>query len=128
AASAPATLLHADAWPVNVALESGLVVLLDWAVATAGPAAVDLAVFLTGAADHVDATRDEVIDRFRRAAGPDLAPAPSVQLSLVFGLVDLGWNKALDAAEHDDPAQRRRAAADLAWWCERAGPTLAAGW
>jgi hypothetical protein len=26
------------------------------------------------------------------------------------------WNKAADAAEHDDLMQRARAAADLAWW------------
>jgi hypothetical protein len=126
AASAPATLLHADAWPVNVALEPDQVVFLDWAIATCGPPALDVAVVLTGVADHIDGTRDDVLDRFRAAAGPDLLPPASIDLALLFGLADMGWNKALDAAGHDDPEQRRRAAADLAWWCDRAGPGIEA--
>lgn len=116
-ASAPTTLLHADLWPVNLAFEPGRVTLLDWSIATAGPAALECSVFLSGAADHVEVSRAQVIAAFRRASG-DLTDDRTMRVALFAGLCDLGWNKALDAAEHSDPAQRRRAGADLAWWVE----------
>jgi hypothetical protein len=50
-----------------------------------------------------------------------------MQLALLAALVWLGWNKALDAAEHPDPAKRRQETEDLAWWVDRGRATLAAG-
>src|SRR2546423_1493666 len=47
------------------------------------------------------------------------------RLGLLTGLLELGWNKALDAAEHPDPAKRDRERADLAWWLDAATPALA---
>jgi hypothetical protein len=43
-----------------------------------------------------------------------------MHLALFAELADLGWNKALDAAEHDDPAMRARESADLDWWVTQA--------
>ena len=48
----------------------------------------------------------------------------SMRLALLAGLVWLGWNKALDAAEHPDPAIRARETADLDWWVRAARTTL----
>jgi len=45
----------------------------------------------------------------------------------IAGLVELGWNKALDAVEHRDPAIRAREVDDLAWWVHEARTTLDAG-
>jgi hypothetical protein len=50
-----------------------------------------------------------------------------MRLSLMLGLVWLGWNKALDAAEHPDPATRAREREDLDWWVAQARTTLEAG-
>ncbi len=87
------------------------------AIATDGPPALDLAVFLTGAASHVELSREELIDAF-------MARSPStderaIDLALLAGLVDLGWNKALDAAEHPNAQMREQAASDLDWWVTR---------
>lgn len=123
-ASAPTTLLHADLWPVNLALDAAGVTFLDWAIATAGPAALDCSIFVSGAADHVDASREQIIATFRRASG-DLTDDRTMRIALFASLCDLGWNKALDAAENDDPAQRARGAADLAWWVEAGHAALA---
>ena len=38
--------------------------------------------------------------------------------------MELGWNKALDAAEHADPAVRAREESELRWWLEKARPAL----
>ncbi|MGH9084069.1 MAG: phosphotransferase [Acidimicrobiales bacterium] len=118
----PTTLVHADLWPVNLALEHDRVVLLDWAIATDGPPALDLAVFLTGSAAHVEPSREELIDGFR--ARSPVTDDRAMRLALLFGLLDLGWNKALDATEHEDPAIRDRELADLRWWQERARDAL----
>ena len=120
---APVTLLHADLWPVNLALDGSGATFLDWSLATLGPPAFDFTVFLSGAADHCEPSREELIASFRRASGA-LTDDRTIALALCASLCDLGWNKALDAADHDDPAQRARAAADLEWWVDAARPGL----
>jgi hypothetical protein len=115
------TLLHADLWLVNLALLPDEVVLLDWALATEGPPALDLAIFLSGSAAHVEPGREELISRFRTLSG---VGAADLDLALLAGLVDHGWNKALDAAEHSDPVIRDRERDDLAWWITRARRSL----
>ncbi|MFF0271435.1 hypothetical protein [Kribbella sp. NPDC004536] len=122
----PCTLVHGDLATVNLAFEKEGVTLLDWGMPAAAPAALDLARFLAGCASVVDATREELIEDFR-----ELVPAgrdePALRLALLAGLVWLGWNKALDAAEHEDPVIRTRERADLGWWVDEARRTFAAG-
>lgn len=118
----PPTLLHADLWLVNLALEDDAVVFLDWALATEGPPALDLAVFLTGSAAHVEPSREELIAAFR-ARSPQTTDR-AIELALLAGLVDLGWNKALDATENPDPAVKTRERADLDWWARQAHVAL----
>jgi hypothetical protein len=120
------TLLHADLWLVNLALTPERVVFLDWAIATEGPPALDLSIFLTGSAANVEPTREEVIAEFRT-----LSPQTderAIDLALLQGLLEMGWNKALDMTENDDPSVRERERADLEWWQARASETLDRGW
>jgi hypothetical protein len=125
-AGRPSTLVHGDLATVNVALEDDRVVLLDWSMCVAAPGALDLARFLAGCASVVDATREEIIADFRTLAGPD-DDEPALRLALLSALVWLGWNKALDAAEHPDPVIRERERDDLDWWLGQARITLEAG-
>jgi len=39
----------------------------------------------------------------------------ALRLSLLATVLDLGWNKALNAADHDDTTIRAREPAELAW-------------
>jgi hypothetical protein len=122
-AAAPSTLCHGDAWLVNIALTDGAVVLLDWALATAGPASLDLVEFTVGCASHVDLPRSDVLAAARVACRP-LVEDEVWDATVFWALCELGWNKALDAAGHPDPAHRGAAAAELAWWVRRADAAL----
>ncbi|MGH8994119.1 MAG: hypothetical protein ACRDZ7_21630 [Acidimicrobiia bacterium] len=119
------TLVHGDLWLVNAAFEPGRVTLLDWNLATEAPGAFDFTTFLMGASG-VGATSDELLDDVRAAQG-DRHDETALRLALLASVVDLGWNKALDAADHDDADIRARAAAELAWWADQARRTLDLG-
>ena len=97
-AAGPVTLAHGDLATVNMAFEGDRLILLDWAMPTAAPGALDIARFLVGCAHVVDVHPDEVIDAYRRAAGPAYDDG-SMQLALLSALCWLGWNKALDIVE-----------------------------
>jgi hypothetical protein len=122
----PTTLCHGDLATVNMAFEGDDLVLLDWAMPTAAPGSVDVARFLAGCWSVLEPGREEVLAMYADAAGPAY-DARSMRLSLLAGLVWLGWNKALDAAEHPDLAIREREAGDLAWWVRQAETTLEKG-
>ena len=122
----PLTLTHGDLATVNMAFVADDLVLLDW-MPCASPGALDIARFVAGCSSVVDLSREQVLAAYRLAAGPAYDEA-SMQLSLLAGLVWLGWNKALDAVEHPDPAVRRRERADLDWWVIRARTTLEKGY
>ena len=109
------TLAHGDFWLVNLALEDDRVVLLDWGAATLGPGALDLACFLVGNATHVDASREAIVADYVALCG-ERHDERALQLSLFAALTEMGWNKALDAVDHPDPASRAVAGEELAWW------------
>lgn len=125
-AARPSSLLHGDAWFVNAALEPDRVTLIDWAIATWAPPALECTTFMVGAMSNVEASHDEILDDFRELSG-DAHDEVALRLAFLATLCDFGWNKALDAAEHPDPAKRSAEAAELAWWCARARETLDAG-
>lgn len=118
-ARGPVTLAHGDLATVNMAFEGDRLVLLDWAVPAAAPGAIDIARFLVGCAHVVDVHPDEVIDAYRRAAGPAY-DEDTMRLALLSALGWLGWNKALDIVESDEEDVRDRERASLAWWVEQA--------
>lgn len=122
----PTTLVHGDLSTVNLAIEGDTLVLLDWGLAAIGPGALDIARFIAGCSSVVDVSREQMIADYREAAGPAY-DGVAMQLALLAGLVWLGWNKALDAAEHPDPVVREREAEDLAWWVAHGRATLDAG-
>ena len=66
----PVTLAHGDLATVNMAFEGDDLVLLDWAMPTAAPGALDIARFIAGCAQVVDTDRDDVLADYRAAAGP----------------------------------------------------------
>jgi hypothetical protein len=122
----PVTLAHGDLATVNMAFDGDDLLLLDWAMPVAAPGALDLARFLAGCSSVVEPTREQLLVRYAAAAGPAYDDR-SLHLALLAALVWLGWNKALDAAEHPDPAVRAREQDDLDWWVGRARLALESG-
>jgi hypothetical protein len=121
------TLIHGDLWLANVGLPPDRVVILDWGIATQAPPAFEFTTYLTGAWSRIMATREELIDDFRAASG-HLHDERALQLSFIATFAEYGWNKALDAAAHPDPAKRAREAADLAWWIGHVRRALETTW
>lgn len=118
----PATLLHGDLATVNMAFEPdrpGTVTLIDWGIAAAGPAELDIGRLLAGCAHLFDTALDDLLLVQREAAGP-AHDEGALLLGLLSGLVWLGWNKALDIVEHPSAAVRTRERTNLAWWLHQA--------
>lgn len=112
-------LIHGDLRLANVGLLPDRVVLLDWGSLSArAPAEIEFAWYLALSASRLDQTREEFLDDLMTVRGERFDPA-AWDLGCIAALAMLGWNKALDAAEHPDPAVREREAADLEWWIRR---------
>jgi hypothetical protein len=122
----PSTVIHGDLWLVNVAFEAAQVTLLDWDLATWAPPALELSLFLDGNSSQVSASRGQIVADVRALWGDDHDEV-ALRLALFAGLVELGWNKALDATSHPDPAVQVRERADLDWWVAQAQATLEQG-
>jgi hypothetical protein len=122
----PVTMTHGDLATVNMAVEGDTLVLIDWAMPTRAPGTLDVARFIAGCSSVVDLGREELVAAYRRHAGPAYDER-SMRLSLLSGLLWLGWNKALDAVGHPDPRIRARERADLDWWVGRARAALEEG-
>lgn len=125
-AAGPVTMTHGDLATVNMAVEGDTLVLIDWAMPTAAPGALDVARFIAGCASVVDLDREGLLAAYRDAAGPAY-DRRSEQLALLAGTLWLGWNKALDAVEHPDEETRARERADLEWWVRQARTALDEG-
>jgi len=120
----PATLVHGDLKLGNVGFLGERVVLLDWGTQTGwAPPAVEVVWYLAVNASRIDATREQVLDDFRAAEG-ERHDEDALRLALLGGLVHLGWDKALHATGHPDPAVRAWERADLDWWTARARDAL----
>jgi hypothetical protein len=122
----PVTLVHGDLATVNMARDDDTLVLLDWALATAAPGVLDIAWLLAGCSSALEPSREQVLASYACLAGP-AHDTRSLRLALLAGLMWLGWNKALDAAEHPDPLKRERERRDLDWWVREARDTLKGG-
>jgi hypothetical protein len=120
----PSTLIQGDLKLGNLGFSGDRVVMLDWGTQTGwAPAAVEVAWYLAINWSRIDATREQVLDDFRAAEG-ERQDEDALLLALLGGLVQLGWDKALHATGHPDPAVRAREAVDLMWWCDRARDAL----
>jgi aminoglycoside phosphotransferase (APT) family kinase protein len=122
----PCTVVHADAAHVNIGFEERQITLLDWALATWAPPALELVPYLTASAGSVDGSREEILASYKVAAGTSY-DNDAVHLALFLGLVELGWNKALDITENEDRLVLEREKADLAWWVTEARRTIDLG-
>jgi hypothetical protein len=125
-ASRPSTLVHGDASTVNLAPGGDGMTMIDWGLATVGPGELDVARLLAGCAHQIELGHDEFLALQRDVAGPQ-HDETALRLALVAALVFLGWNKALDAAEHPDEAVRARERAGLTWWLGQARLTFEMG-
>jgi hypothetical protein len=122
----PQTLIQGDLKLGNLGFLDGRVVMLDWGTQTGwAPPAVEVAWYLAINWSRIDASREQVLDDFRAAEG-ERHDEDALRLALLGGLVQLGWDKALHASGHPDPAVRAREADDLAWWSGRARQALEA--
>jgi hypothetical protein len=121
----PSALLHGDLKLANVAvLDDERVALIDWQMVTVAPVAVELGWLLVSNAPILPIGPDEVLARYRAAAGDaglELGDWDSqVDLASVIGLLLRGWRKGLDALAGGTLASGETAADDLADWCARA--------
>ena len=136
----PTTFLHGDLATVNMAFEParpGRLTLIDWGLAAAGPAEFDLGRLLAGCAHlfgpvgavesrTIVARLDGLLALQREAAGAAYDEV-AMRLGLLAGLAWLGWNKALDIAEHPDAGVRERERVALRWWLRQAELALETG-
>lgn len=120
------TLLHGDLWLVNIALDGDVLIPLDWGVATLGPPSLDLVTFCVGGTSNVEMSREQLVAEARIACA-DMVDGAAFAAAELWALLELGWNKALDATEHPDPAKRAVERADLDFWVSRARASLDAG-
>jgi hypothetical protein len=124
----PVTLIHGDLKLGNLGFLPDRVVLLDWGTQTGwAPPAVEWAWYLAINASRIDATREQVLEDARAADGAHHDEV-ALRLALLGAVVQLGWDKALQASEDPDPGRRAWEAEDLAWWCRQARLTLDGTW
>ena len=118
------TLLHGDLRDEHIGFDDGALIVLDWGVATQGHPVLDLAWYMVHDVWRIEATHNEVVEDFRRARGERDDPR-AVDLLGLLGLMMYGWIFGLCAVIHTDPAERRWAGEELAWWVPRARHSLA---
>jgi hypothetical protein len=117
-----ATLVHNDLRGANLGLVPGRTVVLDWGLAGSGPPELDFAWYLFVNGWRIDATREQLIDDFKRAEG-DLHDPRALELSWI---AQLCWHGPLLAHELVEASEekRERARAELTWWVERVRAAL----
>jgi len=119
----PATGLHGDLKLGNVGLATdGGVPLIDWQMTLVAPVAVELGWFLVSNIAGLPLPPEEILQRYRRAAGrpDDDAWAAERDLAVLTGLMLRGWRKGLDAEAGLRLPHGWTAAEDLTWWSREA--------
>lgn len=122
-AAGGATLTHGDLRADNLGLDGAQVILIDWDLATAGTPTSEFAWYLAQDRRRVAATHDE-LEADHRAAHPGV-PDREVELGMLSGLVQYGWQMAHAVRIHPDPRQTAWGREELAWWVPRARRALA---
>ena len=80
----------------------------------------DLTWYLMHCAWRIEATRDEIVDDFRRARGEADDPQ-AIEVGLLTGLIQYGWILGHSALIHPDPAEQAWAREEPAWWVRGRG-------
>jgi hypothetical protein len=118
------TLVHGDLKIPNLGLAPDRVVLLDWGTQTGmAPPGVEWAWYLAISGGRIAARREDILHDVRAVEG-EAHDAVALPICLLGAVVQLGWNKALDAYEHPEPRVRARELEDLGWWVRAARGVL----
>ncbi len=121
------TLVHGDLAPGNVGLTPDRVVVLDWALATRGPAALEYASFLANFRWRAGPDPDAIVDDIRAACG-ERHDERALRLALLATFANYGWLHADRAAAHPDAVRRPQEQACLDWWVACARHALETAW
>ena len=119
----PSVGLHGDLKLGNVGLAAdGTAWMIDWQMTLVAPIAVELGWFLVANVAGLPLGPDEVLERYRVAAGlpADDGWAAQRDLTIVTGLLLRGWRKGLDAEAGIPLPTGASAAEDVAWWASAA--------
>ncbi|HVT64177.1 MAG TPA: phosphotransferase [Mycobacteriales bacterium] len=112
----PQTFIHGDWKMGNLGSHpDGRTILIDWQWPGVGPATVDLVWYLAINAARLPESKEAAIDAYREALERHRVVTDGwferqLDLAILGGFVQLGWNKAGDPAE-------------LSWWTERVAAT-----
>ena len=121
------TLVHADLSPANVGLTPDRVVVLDWALATGGPAALEVAAFLANFRWRVGPDPEAVLADARAAAG-GRHDERALRLALLATFANYGWLFAERAVAHPIRERRPRERVHLDWWVGHVRRALGTAW
>ncbi len=119
----PSAGLHGDLKLGNVGLAAdGTVPIIDWQMTIVAPIAVELGWFLVANVAGLPLPPDEVLERYRLAAGlaDDETWHAQWDLAVITGLHLRGWRKGLDTDAGVVYPNGVAAAKDLAWWTSNA--------
>jgi hypothetical protein len=122
----PKTLLHGDLKLANAGIAAdGAVELVDWQMVMVAPVAIELGWFVVSNVNALPLPAEEAFERYRGATEHQSNRAhidrqAQLDCAVLVGLLLRGWRKGADADAGTVLASGVSAAADLAWWCERA--------
>ena len=117
-AEQPHRLLHGDVRLPNLGAGGRAIVIVDWALACAGPAELEIVWFVCDATLWCDAEPAELIERYSRASGVPL-DAQALDLAFVFQAA-MGEVAYLAHELVQRPAGADRLTAErVAWWLDR---------
>jgi hypothetical protein len=133
----PQTLIHGDLKLANIGVSpDGSIDLVDWQMVSVAPVGLELGWFLVANVASLPLPPDEILDRYvaklrhviserageRTGVGGDPTHDwdEQVDAAMLVGLLLRGWRKGYDAEAGITHPSGIGAAADLAWWCDRA--------
>jgi hypothetical protein len=120
------TLCHSDPHLGNVVPTQERIYFLDWSLASQAPPAVDFCWFLDLSARFFDASREDLLEEFRRAEGEHHSEL-ALHLAMLLQVALNGWAYGRVASEHDWQAGQPLDE-NVGWWVSSAAQTLEKWW
>lgn len=119
------TLIHGDLRDEQLGIDGDRVIAIDWGLASNAHPAYELGWYMMHCGWRIEADHEEIVEDFRTAMGERDDPW-ALELGIVAGLAQYGWILGNSARIHPDPAERRWAEQELAWWVPRVREALEA--